>query len=365
MKTICRKTMVILGMCITAGVSGLLSPMVSLAAEEKTAEITSVAGKMGEIPLAAEEKTAETETLPAETEETDFLEQYRKEIQTKKEYQVAAYRTETFENISFSVPVDSARSEKDNRMEFALGDIFSDFRVYVMEVEEDWAGDHEKNGRGKLFEERVRHLFEAGPYIYVRDILPEFTLNGLSAFRVRYRAGTELAWMYDCLAVWNGDSLVCLELGTAGLCAWNYDWMWQNILFSVRPAEKEQEKEISSVLFAGEEGLWGRKTTRALQEIFALPVDGLVKEQYAPFKKKNPGLLSETFEWMDDPKEGSNLIRSLQKMAGAKEDGFLGEETVRALQRFFKTPEDGVVSLPSQLIRAMQKWAEKQLEQKR
>ncbi len=369
-----------MGMCITLGVSGVFNGGLINAAN----------GNNGAKETAREEESKEEtnkqEASSAETEEADFLEKYLSEIQVKKVYEVSAYRTETFGNISFSVPATSSRREGKNGTVYGLGDVFSELRVFEMEVDPDWAEDHtnairDKDAtgtakgqsglsylevsRGKLFEERCRRLFENTSYIYVKNIIPEFNLNGLEAFRVRCEAGSELAWVFDCLAVWDGNKLICLQLGKTGLSKGDYDWMWQEILFSVRPAKEEQQKEGETALFTGEEGIWGRQTTRALQKIFGLPVDGLIKDQYRPFQDQNQGLLQETFEWVDDPEEGSELIRCLQKMTGAQADGFLGEETVRAMQRFFKTPEDGMISAPSQLIRAMQRWAEKQLAEKR
>ena len=61
--------------------------------------------------------------------------------------------------------------------------------------------------------------------------------------------------------------------------------------------------------------------------------------------------------------KGSNLIKALQKWAGmaaSAQDGEIGPQTIKALQKKLGTPADGVVSYPSQMVKALQAWANKQ-----
>lgn len=110
-----------------------------------------------------------------------------------------------------------------------------------------------------------------------------------------------------------------------------------------------------------EDGLWGNDTTRKAQEVFGTPVDGIVSNQYAAYKSKNKGLLSSTFEWKNSPSSnGSVLIGTIQRTIGVKEDNFIGPETIRAMQRWLGTPVDGVVSYPSVMVKAFQKWLNEQ-----
>lgn len=108
-----------------------------------------------------------------------------------------------------------------------------------------------------------------------------------------------------------------------------------------------------------EDGKWGHATTRRAQEVFGTTVDGIVTDQYACYKNENPGLFS--FEWLNNPSNyGSELIRAIQKKVGATVDGHIGPETIRKMQKYFGTVQDGCISNPSDMVRAFQKWLNKQ-----
>lgn len=51
----------------------------------------------------------------------------------------------------------------------------------------------------------------------------------------------------------------------------------------------------------------------------------------------------------------SRVIKALQKLLGVKQDGYLGPVTIRAMQKRFSTPQDGVISKPSLVIKALQR----------
>lgn len=53
---------------------------------------------------------------------------------------------------------------------------------------------------------------------------------------------------------------------------------------------------------------------------------------------------------------GSSVVRALQKWLGVTSDGSLGPATIRAWQRKMNTPIDGSISLPSLLIKEWQKY---------
>ena len=112
------------------------------------------------------------------------------------------------------------------------------------------------------------------------------------------------------------------------------------------------------------DGLWGQATTRRLQEIFGTPMDGIISNQDEKFKTENPGLLESTFEWQTKPNgNGSQLMKALQKWAGmsaSDRDGEIGPKTISALQKKLGTVVDGYASNPSDMVRALQTWANKQ-----
>lgn len=110
-------------------------------------------------------------------------------------------------------------------------------------------------------------------------------------------------------------------------------------------------------------GKWDKNTTKRLQQIFGTPVDGKVSNQWLSYKASNPGLTS-GWEWKTKPNgQGSMLIKAMQKWAGMpanQQDGEWGPATCKAVQLKLGTVRDGRVSNPSQMVKALQRWANKQ-----
>lgn len=118
--------------------------------------------------------------------------------------------------------------------------------------------------------------------------------------------------------------------------------------------KKEETKHKIDV-----DGLWGTDTTKKAQEVFGTTVDGEVTDQRKEYEAKNPGLIS--FEWLSEPSSyGSELIRAIQKKVGANIDGWIGIETIKKMQKWLGTIQDGYVSSPSDMVKAFQKWLNKQ-----
>lgn len=111
------------------------------------------------------------------------------------------------------------------------------------------------------------------------------------------------------------------------------------------------------------DGKWGKATTTRLQQIFGTPVDGIVSNQHKKYAEENPGLTG-GWDWQDKPNgKGSSLIRAMQKWADMperKRDGEIGPETIQAIQKKLGTTRDGKVSKPSQMVKALQQWVNKQ-----
>ncbi len=57
---------------------------------------------------------------------------------------------------------------------------------------------------------------------------------------------------------------------------------------------------------------------------------------------------------------GSALIKAIQKWSGVTADGYIGPQTIRAMQRKLGTQVDGVISNPSAMVRALQEWCNRQ-----
>lgn len=98
------------------------------------------------------------------------------------------------------------------------------------------------------------------------------------------------------------------------------------------------------------DGKWGRDTTRALQSYFNTPVDGIISGQL--HNSITTALYGNTVSF---GRNGSLVVKSLQKKVGAKVDGYLGRETITKLQQYLGTVVDGKLSRPSLVVKEMQK----------
>lgn len=115
------------------------------------------------------------------------------------------------------------------------------------------------------------------------------------------------------------------------------------------------------------DGSWGCDTTRATQRLLGTPVDGIVSRQPKSNRKYLPKAY--TGSWMfyvnsKNYKNGSAMIKALQKLIGAKVDGLFGKESVKALQRFlnkhgFKLTVDGIMGPAT--VRAWQQYLNSRL----
>lgn len=108
------------------------------------------------------------------------------------------------------------------------------------------------------------------------------------------------------------------------------------------------------------DGVWGVATTKRAQHVFGTTVDGKISNQNAKYANNNPGLSSSTFEWEQNPKGSSQLIKAIQKKIGAVQDGRIGPSTIMHMQRWLGTKVDGYVSRPSNMVKAFQKWLNEQ-----
>lgn len=153
-----------------------------------------------------------------------------------------------------------------------------------------------------------------------------------------------------------GKNVVWHRMYTATTCPGDYllskmDHIIEkaNKINNVKPPKKQ----------IAEDGRWGEETTRKAQEVFGTTVDGIVSNQYLSEKRRNEGLFA--FEWLENPSSyGSELIRAIQRKVGARVDGYIGEETITKMQKWLGTTQDGFVSDPSDMVRAFQKWLNKQ-----
>lgn len=95
-----------------------------------------------------------------------------------------------------------------------------------------------------------------------------------------------------------------------------------------KPAEKDK---------LDVDGSWGKDCTKKSQKVLGTKVDGIISNQPASNKKYLPNAYSGSWEFKNAGyKNGSSLIRAIQKLVGAKADGWCGQGTVKEIQKFLK-----------------------------
>lgn len=116
-----------------------------------------------------------------------------------------------------------------------------------------------------------------------------------------------------------------------------------------------------------EDGLWGIDTTYKAQAVFHTPEDGEVSDQSADCRGFLPACVTDSWEFVYCPDEGSKLIKAIQKKCGLRGDdvdGVAGHDTVVALQKFLNSQLNAGLELDGILgektCKAFQRWLNKQ-----
>lgn len=114
------------------------------------------------------------------------------------------------------------------------------------------------------------------------------------------------------------------------------------------------------------DGKWGRNTTKWLQRrlkeagLYSGAIDGRIDSQNRRWRSRNKGLTT-GWQWRKRGYTGSRTIRALQGVVGAKQDGLVGPQTIKALQRWLTSDAkytgsiDGEIWKPSSTVKALQK----------
>ena len=104
------------------------------------------------------------------------------------------------------------------------------------------------------------------------------------------------------------------------------------------------------------DGYWGKATTQKAQKVFGTTVDGVISNQNQDMRKFLPNCQIASWDFISPLKlkNGSELIRAIQRKIGAEVDGFVGMETVKKLQAFLGVDVDGYFGYRS--VVAFQNW---------
>lgn len=110
----------------------------------------------------------------------------------------------------------------------------------------------------------------------------------------------------------------------------------KEISYICRPKYTETETVKETVAKLVVDGEWGETTTRASQVVFKTIEDGEVSGQLIKCKKYLPNCNTNSWEFVKSSKNGSDLIKKIQKLVGVKQDGKCGKNTVKAMQKYLK-----------------------------
>lgn len=101
------------------------------------------------------------------------------------------------------------------------------------------------------------------------------------------------------------------------------------------------------------DGSWGPATTRRTQQYLGTVVDGIISNQPDDNRDYLPNAHKSTWQFKASGyRQGSDMIRALQRLIGATVDGWFGRQSVIALQRFLGVAQDG--SMGPATVRAWQ-----------
>lgn len=109
------------------------------------------------------------------------------------------------------------------------------------------------------------------------------------------------------------------------------------------------KKDISTRLYI--DGYLGTETVKSLQRYFGLVADGELWGQF----NGNQATKAFNQKAVKYGKNGSPVVKALQKKIGATQDGVWGRDTTLKLQKYLGTAQDGVISRPSTVIKELQR----------
>ena len=104
------------------------------------------------------------------------------------------------------------------------------------------------------------------------------------------------------------------------------------------------------------DGFWGCETTKKAQKVFGTTQDGTISNQNKQMKKNLPNCQTASWKFVDPKKlkNGSELIRAIQKKIGVTADGFFGNQSILAFQKWLGVDQDGYVG--GKTVTAWQNW---------
>lgn len=104
------------------------------------------------------------------------------------------------------------------------------------------------------------------------------------------------------------------------------------------------------------DGKWGCATTKLAQKLFGTTQDGIISNQNKAMKPHLPNAMTASWKFVAESKlkNGSELIRAIQKFIGVTADGFFGMVSIVAFQKWLNVTPDGYVG--GETVKAFQRW---------
>lgn len=130
--------------------------------------------------------------------------------------------------------------------------------------------------------------------------------------------------------------------------------------------EKEAVKPVATTTNKlAVDGEWGKTTTYKTQKVLGTKQDGIVSGQLNSCKQYLQGCLTTSWKFVKYSAKGSDMVKAIQKLVGAKVDGKMGKASVKAMQEFLNKKgfdcgaADGFMG--SKTIKAWQKYINSRL----
>lgn len=119
-----------------------------------------------------------------------------------------------------------------------------------------------------------------------------------------------------------------------------------------KPSSTENKTKTSKIAV---DGWWGPKTTKLTQKVLGTTVDGIVSNQPISNRKYLPKAAETSWQWKTSGYTGgSPMVKKIQKLVGAKQDGFFGKQTATKMQAFLGVKISGKLDEPT--VKAWQQY---------
>ena len=149
------------------------------------------------------------------------------------------------------------------------------------------------------------------------------------------------------------------QKGEINICGY-YNYPWNCVLrYTENSKDADSGGHLSTEECLSVDGSFGPATVRRTQQFLGTVTDGLISNQ--PMQNKRYLYAADENCWefkTNGYRDGSEAVRAMQQLFGAKADGWLGKKSVIAMQRFLNVMQDG--SMGTETVKEWQKYLNNQ-----